>query len=359
MRIVHVVWELVPGGSEFMLVDIVNEQCKSHTVHILILNQRESRTLIERLDSRISIHKINRKPKSKSIFKMLRANHYIMSLYPDIVHCHNFNQIAYLSLVKLMGIQMVLTVHSTGMPGKYLSKYDRLSAISKAVAEDIYARFGLHAVIIYNGIKTDSILTRPAGLEFRRIMQLGRLDHSSKGQDILLRAFAKLVNANKCDGITLDFIGSGQSEQYLKSMSKELNITKHCRYLGQKNRQWIYNNLCNYDLLVQPSRYEGFGLTVVEAMAAEVPVLVSDVDGPMEIIDNGEYGYFFRSEDIEDLANRVLSIMQNYDTIEFRNMINRARARARDMFDVRKTVESYLHLYFQVAGLEEEFSNDN
>lgn len=55
----------------------------------------------------------------------------------------------------------------------------------------------------------------------------------------------------------------------------------------KKNQEWIYHNLCNFDLFIQPSRFEGFGLTVAEAIAAKVTVLVSNIQGPMEIIDDG------------------------------------------------------------------------
>ena len=66
----------------------------------------------------------------------------------------------------------------------------------------------------------------------------------------------------------------------------------------------------SYDLLVQPSRYEGFGLTVVEGMAAGVPVLVSDIEGPMEVIDKGRHGFAFRSEDFHDCGDRMMEIME-------------------------------------------------
>ena len=58
-------------------------------------------------------------------------------------------------------------------------------------------------------------------------------------------------------------------------MVVELNLEKHVRFLGNQSREYVYSHLKDYDLFVQPSRFEGFGLTVAEAMAACVPVLVT------------------------------------------------------------------------------------
>lgn len=69
-----------------------------------------------------------------------------------------------------------------------------------------------------------------------------------------------------------------------------MHLEDHVIFEGLKEQAWIYENLCRYDLFIQPSRYEGFGLTVAEAISAKVPVLVSNIEGPLEIIDGGRLG---------------------------------------------------------------------
>ena len=68
--------------------------------------------------------------------------------------------------------------------------------------------------------------------------------------------------------------------------------------------------MCNYDLFIQPSRYEGFGLTVAEAIAAKVPVLVSNIEGPREIIDGGRLGLNFQNESAADCAVKLKSFIE-------------------------------------------------
>ena len=66
--------------------------------------------------------------------------------------------------------------------------------------------------------------------------------------------------------------------------------------------------------MCHPARYEGLGLVIAEAMAARVPVLVSDDGGPYELIHQGKYGSSFRMESAEDCAEKIKTIMLDYAT---------------------------------------------
>ena len=101
-------------------------------------------------------------------------------------------------------------------------------------------------------------------------------------------------------------------------------------------------HLKDYDLLVQPSIYEGFGLTVAEAMAAQLPVLVSDIEGPMEIIDQGKYGLFFKANDQESLANALSGILERgFDE----HLVEDAMHYVKSKYDVSVTAEKYVNQY--------------
>ena len=97
--------------------------------------------------------------------------------------------------------------------------------------------------------------------------------------------------------------------------------------------------------MVQPSRYEGFGLTVVEGMVAGIPVLVTNVEGPMEIINHGEFGYFFESGNAASCAGNIFKIINEYYTTSFFNKLRRARIHAIDNYDIQNTVNRYLQEY--------------
>ena len=109
----------------------------------------------------------------------------------------------------------------------------------------------------------------------------------------------------------------------------------------------IFEHLCEYDLFVQPSINEGFGLTVAEAMAAKVPVLVSENQGPLEIIDNGKYGFSFKNGDSDDCANKIMDIIERgFDE----TMIEEGYKRVKTLFSIEQTASIYLQEYASIIN---------
>ena len=98
-------------------------------------------------------------------------------------------------------------------------------------------------------------------------------------------------------------------------------------------------------MFVQPSRYEGFGLTVAEAIAACLPVLVSDIEGPMEIIENGKYGMHFRAADATDCANKILAFREKGRDEE---QIENALKHVSEKYDVKETAKKYTEIYHTI-----------
>ena len=97
--------------------------------------------------------------------------------------------------------------------------------------------------------------------------------------------------------------------------------------------------------MVQPSLYEGFGLTVVEAMATRLPVLVSNIEGPMEIIENGNYGYYFEKGDSEMCAEKILLLMNQSSSYTFKEKMVDNAAFVRLKYNVKNTSRLYIENY--------------
>jgi glycosyltransferase involved in cell wall biosynthesis len=344
MHIVHVFFAFTTGGSETMLVDIMNEQVRANQVSLVIINDLYDAELIGKLSKRITVTRIGRKPGSRNVLKILLLNLVLLRLHPDIIHCHDHTIIRYISFAK--GIK-VLTVHSIRFPIDNFSRYNQLVSISQAVRKDIQVRSGLESVVIYNGIFTENVAVQESEMAFNRVFiiaQIGRLDHEKKGQHILLYALNNLVKSHQTN-IRVDFIGEGPSLDYLRQLSEDLEITDYVNFLGLRSRDYIYHHLRDYGLLVQPSLFEGFGLTVAEAMAARVPVLVSDIEGPMEITGNGAYGYCFNSGDSSDCARQIEMIIRDQATSGSREKTTAAQLFVEQNFNISETVKKYQTLY--------------
>ena len=173
------------------------------------------------------------------------------------------------------------------------------------------------------------------------VISVGRLDHLVKGQDLLIEAANNLVKVKGLKHVKFFIAGEGSSRKFLEELILNLNLSENVFLLGNKNREWIYENLCRYDLFIQPSRLEGFGLTVAEAMAAKVPVLASDIEGPAEILENGKHGILFEKNSSEDLALKIKNTIQLIESGEIGNMIDSAYNHCLNNFNITRTAREY------------------
>lgn len=128
----------------------------------------------------------------------------------------------------------------------------------------------------------------------------------AKGQDILLEAYNKL---KKYNDIKYVFVGDGELREYYEKLISNYGIEENVIMLGV--REDIQDIIKIFNIMVVPSRWEGFGLVVLEAMASHVPVIASNVDGLLELVKDGFNGILFEKENSEDLANKILILKDN------------------------------------------------
>jgi glycosyltransferase involved in cell wall biosynthesis len=347
MKIAHLIWGLDVGGAETMLVDIANEQASSAEVAIMVGNAAIDGSVFDSLSSKVVTSLVRRPPGSWNPWHLLKLIHMLRKFSPDIIHAHHAS---FAKIARALSAPMVLTVHATNLRLESSERYAAIYGISEAVRNDLMARHSIRSpMVIHNGICFSKIPQKTSYGQFPfRIVQVGLLHHDKKGQDILLRAL-KHVSGEMGDGkVLIDFIGAGTSREYLCNLAEQLGIAKWCRFLGRQARSVIYDQLRTYDLLVQPSRYEGFGLTIVEAMAARVPVLVSDIEGPMEVIDHGNYGYYFRAGDHVDCGEKIAVVIKDSQRDSIQGHLQGVAEYARRRFDVATTARNYLDEYKNV-----------
>lgn len=345
-KIVHLIFALEVGGAENLLVDIANEQVQLADVSIIIINDSYHADLINRISPQVHCYTLNRKAGNKrSVLFLMKLWMLLIRIRPTVLHCHNHTIICFL---RGFHKRSVLTVHSLSVAGHHFKKYKRIYSISEAVAHDIRQRTGINSQVILNGINFIQVIPKrnyTIGTQMKlRMVQVGRLVHEIKGQDLLLYALRKVLSDDHYRNITIDFIGEGSSRPYLEEMVDRLSLRGHVFFLGERSRSWIYQHLSTYDLLVQPSRSEGFGLTIVEGIAAGLPVIASDHAGPREILQHLPGSCLFPPGDIDALASCIKKMACYIREDQVQSLCEVSRKLA-GRYSIRHTALEYLKHY--------------
>ena len=347
MVIVHLMFSFNIGGAETMLVDILRHQSKKCTTHLVIVNDEVNYKLLNTLPPETDVHLIGRRPGSRSPLPLLRLNLLLRQIGPTIVHMHNVEAAAMFPKWFDGSWKNFITVHGIGKPCNNFSRYDMVVAISSVVKRDLTERCGYDSIVIPNGISFDAITNKEkphqVGVPWK-IVQISRLIHEKKGQHLLIDALAVLRKTYHIDA-TATFIGEGPSLEMLKTQAQTLGIKKFCTFAGQWSRKRVYQKLCEFDLLAQPSLSEGFGLTVVEGMAAGLPVVASDDGGPAEILEGGQYGWLFRNGDSQDLVDKLCTVFELMQARDIDTKLQVAYNYSKANFDISHTADKYMQAY--------------
>lgn len=147
--------------------------------------------------------------------------------------------------------------------------------------------------------RTDCLHSAPPMTATLKLIFIGTLIER-KGLDILINAVSK-VNANAVR-ITLDVYGSGDVDRF----NFDSSTLRYCGLIPFGQAQTV---IANYDALVLPSRYDGWGVVVNEALMAGVPVICSDCVGAGAVLEKWQCGVIFASEDVSDLASKLNTLV--------------------------------------------------
>lgn len=155
----------------------------------------------------------------------------------------------------------------------------------------------------------------------------------------LLRAFARVLEA--VPDARLVIVGRGEEEDVLRSLSTELCISNSVVFAGFRTD--VPALMTAFDVFVLPSRWEGFGVVFMEAMAAGTPVVASDVSAIPEVVVDGETGFLCRPGDEEAFAEATVEVLADDGTS---NRLGQAgRARLEKEFTVDRMVDETIAVY--------------
>ncbi|MCJ7544810.1 MAG: glycosyltransferase [Phycisphaerae bacterium] len=236
---------------------------------------------------------------------------------------------------------------------------DRIICVSPSVQRLHARRAGLPAwryAVIPNGIDADAFAHDaearrrlrqqwglPQGDDQVLLAYVGRLDHE-KGIDVLLSAVSHL--AARGTPVDLVIAGDGPQRRVVENFVAHGEGGSRCRYLGHVDE--VCAVLSAADLLVVPSRWEGFALAAAEAMACGLAVIGSDVPGLRDLVLDGRTGLLVERADGVALAETIVRL--SADAAARRAMGQAGRERIVREYPLSAMVAAHERLYLDVAG---------
>lgn len=339
MRIVYcIAGTYNSGGMERVLSNKVNFLvAHGYDIIVITTDQRNQKSFFP-LDSRVKCYDLNinyEKNNGKSFFNKLlhypikqykhkkRLSALLKQLKPDITVSMFCNEVSFLPKIQ-DGSKKVLEIHfcrfkrlqynrkglwrladiwRSRNEQKIVSHYDRFVTLTNE--DNKYWGNIANSFVIPNA-QTFRCADR-AVLNQKKVIAVGRYTYQ-KGFDLLIHAW-KMVAQQRPDW-KLSIVGDGELREYLDNLIKEEQLQYSVELSPvTTNIEQIYKDA---SILVMSSRYEGFGMVLLEAQTVGLPTISFDCKcGPSEIIVNGENGYLVEEGDFEGMAQRILQLIEN------------------------------------------------
>lgn len=226
------------------------------------------------------------------------------------------------------------------------TRFDRVVCVSQQAREGFIEAVGDtgNTVTVYNMLPVSRIKAlsdEKAEFDIRRgrlhLVIIARLLDEAKGQLRLVNAVSRLHDEGY--DISLAIVGGGADEQRIRDRIKHRSASSYITMTGSQRNPYPY--IKEADLLVCASYYEGFNLTVAEALILDTPVLSTDCTGPNEILDGGKYGMIVENSG-EGLYQGLKTLQDNPDML--REYGEKAKQR-RDFFDEEKIFGQITRLF--------------
>jgi len=283
----------------------------------------------------------------RALVKLFRAKRF------DVVHTHlSRATVNGLIASRLTRTPIVATVH--GMNRKYTYMLaDHIMTVSEAAKRHLMNQGVDEEKItpVYNCIQLEPFASRPSKPEAKAAFDyspqsfvVGTISraHRQKGIDVAIGAVAELRKRG-IDAKYL-FVGDGPHLAEFKALSDELQISEHARFTGFSAS--VVAALSAMDVFMFPTHREAFGISLLEAMAAEVPTVASAVDGVPEVLDEGS-GILLEVRTPSAFAHAAQRLID--DPGLRAGIVENARTRVETVFSVESTARSVERVYRQVV----------
>ena len=243
-----------------------------------------------------------------------------IKLSPDLIHAH------YASSYGLLGVKAKTTLLITSVWGTDITDFPYKSIFHKQIIKYVLKKSD-HIFVTSNFLSKevkmisgyDSFIT-PFGVELNKknydenknnTVVFGTVKNITKfsGIDIAIECFAKLKKNNPDKKIKYEIVGNGPFFKKIESLIYKLGLDNDVNLRGYLDHKKISKFLSEIDVYINLPEKESFGVAVLEASAAEIPVIVSDVGGLPEVVIHGETGLIINRNKKSEIVDAMNSFI--------------------------------------------------
>ena len=220
---------------------------------------------------------------------------------------------------------------------KVVSRFDKFVVLTH---EDKEYWGNLRNMCVIPNARTFEV-NQPATLEAKKVVAVGRLNHQ-KGFDRLIDAWS--IVDNVVSGWKLQIVGDGELREQLQNNIRELGLSNQINIgRAEKDMMSVYKDA---SILAMSSRYEGLPMVLLEAQAAGLPIVSFDCKcGPKDVIENGVDGFLVEDGDIEQLAQKLVVLMQDAN---LRKQMGSAAYAHSDRYSEERIMKQWTDLFDEV-----------
>ena len=372
MRILHIIPRLNKGGAERLCLDICNQLQKRDDVQVRLItfsDENHYPFLTESLDWQVVPASVQLSVFHKNVLNVDALQKAIEDFAPDVIHTHlfeaeivsrscNYPQAKWFShchdnmrQFQNFSVKTLFNKHllTNFFEKRYLfSRYkanggNTFIAISHDT-EQYFRKAARHfdVQLLPNAIDYEKFYYNQEHQTSTnlRLINVGSLN-TNKNQVFLIDV-AKIL-ADKSVDFDLKLVGGGQDYSMLKQRIETLGLQKSVSLCGNVDN--VEDYLHESDVYVHSSLSEALGLTIIEAMAAGLPVVTLDGRGNRDLIKQGKNGYMVYEQKAEQFADRILEIWN--DKLKYSQMSVFAQDFARQ-YDIKPYVDKLLKIYTYV-----------
>lgn len=221
---------------------------------------------------------------------------------------------------------------------KYIHQFIGVSNYtSNAILHDFGNFLNSKTQTIYNGVLIEDIIpkTEERNKTNPKFLVVSHL-RASKGIQDLVEAVHLLSNDLKSN-LKIDIYGNGPYKNELLQLVSIHNLEINFNFKGSHSTINVWYQ--NYDYLIQPTHMECFSLSILESLAANIPVITTPVGGNLEVVTNNENGFIFETKNVEALCALLTAILKGKKSI-----VGNTRTLIEDKFSISTMVEKQFKL---------------